>query len=292
MTERPTPEPGAVHPLLAVTAEEKAALSRSFGTAAEHYARYRPGPSPEAVDWMLDRTDTEPLGRIVDLGAGTGALTRVLVDRAHEVVAVEPDDEMRAVLTVQVPAAEALAGRGESIPAPDRSADAVTASSSWHWMDPEETLSEVARVLVPGGILGVVWSGPDPEGSFLTQAQAVLSARAGSSADAGESKGDDGGLGGVIGTVARRPEFALEIPDSAAFEPVEHEMFAWVRPMDEDHLVGLLGTMSWIITMDDEPRERMLDEARSVLRSYFAAQGSATVGVEFKALAWRSRRAG
>lgn len=296
MTESTAPDPGAVHPLLAVTLEEKAVLARSFGSAAEHYARYRPGPSPEAVDWMLGDPAVRALGTVVDLGAGTGALTRLLVERADEVVGVEPDDEMRAVLAAQVPEARALSGRGEEIPLPDGCADAVTASSSWHWMDPEQAVAEVARVLGPGGTLGVVWSGPDPEGPFLAQAQAVLRARAGPSAGDGEGDGegdaDSGDLGGVLATVTKRPEFALEIPDGAPFGPVEHTTFAWDRAMDEDELIGLLGTMSWIITMDDEPRERMLAEARTVLRAHLEAEGAATIEVAFKAAAWRSRRSG
>ena len=87
---------------------------------------------------------------------------------------MEPDDRMRAVLTASVPGVRAVAGRGESIPLPDASADAVLASSSWHWMDPVPTLLEVGRVLVPGGTLAAVWSGPDPEAGLISQARALL----------------------------------------------------------------------------------------------------------------------
>ncbi len=287
-------DPAAVHPLLAVTAEEKAKLAGSFGGVAEHYARYRPGPSADAVDWMLGRDDDQPLGRIVDLGAGTGALTQLLVDRADEVVAVEPDDQMRAVLTERVPAARAVPGRGESIPLPEHSADAVVASSSWHWMEPVETLREVARVLVPGGTLGVVWSGPDPDGPFLVQAQAVLAGRPdrGVEDDAPDAAADESGLRGFLGTVTGRPEFALEIPEGMPFDPVARTTFSWDMAMDEDDLIGLLGTMSWIIPMDDEPREHLLDEARTALRGFLEAEGATTVEVAFKAAAWRARRTG
>ncbi|HEY5012101.1 MAG TPA: class I SAM-dependent methyltransferase, partial [Acidimicrobiia bacterium] len=91
------------------------------------------------MDWFLPTH----VGRVVDLGAGTGALTRLLIDRADEVVAVEPDDRMRSVLTEGVPGVRAVMGRGESMPIPDSCADAVLASSSWHWMDPTPTLREV-----------------------------------------------------------------------------------------------------------------------------------------------------
>src|SRR3974390_3274028 len=157
-------------PLSHLDVEEKAQRAASFGGVASHYERYRPGPSSAAVDWLLPAR----VGRVVDLGAGTGALTRILVDRADEVVAVEPDDRMRAVLEESVNGARVGKGTGESMPLPDGGVDAVLASSSWHWVDPERALPEVARVLVPGGILGAIWSGPDPEGAFLAQAQSLL----------------------------------------------------------------------------------------------------------------------
>lgn len=141
----------------------------SFGGVALHYERYRPGPPAAAVDWFV----AARVGRVVDLGAGTGALTRLLIDRADEVVAIEPDERMRAVLDARVAGVRALAGRGESIPLPDGCDDVVLASSSWHWMDPIATLHEVGRILVPGGLVGVVWSGPDPEGPFIGQARAA-----------------------------------------------------------------------------------------------------------------------
>src|SRR5580692_10104417 len=104
--------------------EQKAERARSFGAVASHYERYRPGPPSAAVDWIIPTR----VGRVIDLGAGTGALTRLLVDRADDVVAVEPDDRMRAVLVEEVPRITAVNGRGESMPLPDDYADAVLAS--------------------------------------------------------------------------------------------------------------------------------------------------------------------
>src|SRR3984957_18233971 len=167
---RPMTSSDAVPPSL--TPAAKAARASSFGDAATHYERFRPGPPAAAVDWVLPGH----VRRIVYLGVGPGGLTRRLVGRADEVVAVEPDDRMRGVLEQAVPDARALAGRGESIPLEDGSADAVFASSSWHWMELVPTLLEVGRVLVPGGLLGVMWSGPDRDAPFMQQAQALLAA--------------------------------------------------------------------------------------------------------------------
>ena len=78
------------------------------------------------------------------------------------------------MLAEAVPGARAVAGRGEAIPLPDDSVDAVLASSSWHWMETVPTLQEIARVLVPGGVVSAMWSGPDPDAGLVAQAQALL----------------------------------------------------------------------------------------------------------------------
>jgi SAM-dependent methyltransferase len=271
--------------------EEKAKRSGSFGEVASQYERYRPGPPMAAVDWFLPTQ----VGRVIDLGAGTGALTRLLINRSDEVVAVEPDDRMRSVLAEQVPGAQAVMGRGESIPVPDGCADAVLASSSWHWMDPIPTLLEVARVLVPGGILGAVWSGPDPEGAFLVQARDLLAAQSAGRADpagGGEADGDSpsGDIGSIITGESARPTFGFEIPPGVPLDQPDHEVFTWDVALNADELIGLLGTLSWIITMPDDRRERVVAEARRLLGELLGVEGDVTVDVAFRADAWRSRR--
>jgi SAM-dependent methyltransferase len=258
-----------------VTKDERAG---SFGAVASAYQRFRPGPPTAAVEWFLPRH----VGRVVDLGAGTGALTRLLIDRADEVVAVEPDDRMRSVLSEQVPDATAVKGRAESVPLPDASADAILASSSWHWVDPVPALTEAARMLVPGGLLGAVWSGPDPEGAFMAQGRDLL-------AQAGSSAGD---LGDLVFSDSLRPEFVLTIPDGMPFSAPEHQVFGWDVALNADELVGLLGTLSWVITMPDDQRERVVTTARRFLRELLGLEGDATVDVAFRADAWRCSRDG
>ena len=261
----------------------------SFGGVASHYERYRPGPPVAAVDWLVPTH----VGRIVDLGAGTGALTRLLIDRADEVVAVEPDDRMRSVLTEEVPGVRAVMGRGESMPIPDRSVDAVLASSSWHWVEPIPALHEVGRVLVPGGLLGVVWSGPDPEGPFIVQARTLLAAQsegAGSRPDDAAGVPARGEFSGLILGDALRPMSSLEIPSGVPFDQPDHEAFTWDVALNADDLIGLLGTLSWIITMPEETRQRVISEARRLLKEFLGVEGDVTVDVAFRAEAWRSRR--
>jgi SAM-dependent methyltransferase len=264
-------------PLSHLPPEEKAERAGSFGGVASQSERYRPGPPTAAVDWILPTH----VGTAIDLGAGTGALARLLVERADEVIAVEPDDRMRSILAEELPGVRAVMGRGESMPIPDASADAVLASSSWHWMDPIPTLDEVGRVLVPGGILGALWAGPDPEGPFLAQARTLLTER---------SRSGPGDAGSLIMGDADRPTPTLEIPPGVPFDQPQHEVFTWDIALNADELIGLLGTFSWIITMPEETRARVVAEARRLLRDLLAVEGDVTVDVAFRSEAWRARR--
>ena len=271
-------------PLSHLDPEEKAARAASFGDVADHYHRYRPGPSAEAIDWILPHH----VATIVDLGAGTGLLTRLLLARADEVVAVEPDNRMRAVLADEVPQARAVAGRGEGMPLADGSADAVCAHAAWHWMDPALALREVGRVLVPGGVLGVLWSGPDRDSAFIAGAQEMLAQ--GSASDGGGDTAE--GFADFMRSDVVRPTPTLEIPQGVPFDQPDFAVFNWEMALTADDLIGLLGTLSWFITMDEERRARVLDEARRLLDRELGVNGDVTIDVPFRADVWRARRHG
>lgn len=133
-------------------------LANSFGEQAGLYERARPDYPDAAVTWLVGAAR-----RVADVGAGTGKLTRVLRRLGREVVAVEPDAAMRAELVAAVPGVEVLAGTGEALPLPDTSVDAVTFGQAWHWVDPAAGSIEAARVLRPGGVLGLVWNARDQQ---------------------------------------------------------------------------------------------------------------------------------
>jgi SAM-dependent methyltransferase len=132
-------------------------LARSFGHAAEAYERGRPGYAEAA----LDALELPPDALVLDLAAGTGKLTRQLVSRFARVLAVEPLDEMRAVLARVVPEAEALPGSADAIPLPDGSVDAVFVGEAFHWFASDDVLREIARVLRPRGILAILFNQVD-----------------------------------------------------------------------------------------------------------------------------------
>src|SRR5919201_5252030 len=129
------------------------ALAQSFGAAAAEYERVRPEWPPAAVDRAAALLDLGPDAEVVDLAAGTGKLTRLLAERFGRVVAVEPDERMRALLDV-----ESFAGTAERMPLPDASADAVFVGDAFHWFDAVAALAEIARVLRPRGGLVLLWN--------------------------------------------------------------------------------------------------------------------------------------
>lgn len=241
----------------------------SFGAIAGDYDRLRPPPPPEAVAWLLPaRRDV-----VVDLGAGTGLLARALAPVAGHVIAVEPDDRMRSVLADRSPDVEVLAGRGEAIPLPDASADAVVVSSAWHWMDPDRAVPEIARVLRDDGRFGVIWTGreqtpwPRPDRWFAV---------------------GDSDLAAPQGAERTTSERLLAAPDPGTFHKIETATFRFNRSMTIPDLVEWLTTYSRVITASDEIKATGRAMAIASLREQFP--GATDIEVPMRSRCWRVDR--
>jgi ubiquinone/menaquinone biosynthesis C-methylase UbiE len=148
--------------------------SRSFEDVAELYERVRPSYPDDAVDWLAEQLGIGKSSTVLDLGAGTGKLTRALVDRGARVIAVEPGPEMLEQLRRVVPEAEPLLGAAEAIPLEDESVDAVVCGQSFHWFRQDEAMREIQRVLRPGGGLGLIWNARDPDDPLQAQVTKLL----------------------------------------------------------------------------------------------------------------------
>jgi SAM-dependent methyltransferase len=247
----------------------------SFGSVAGDYDRYRPAPPPQALDWVV------PPGAqaVLDLAAGTGVVTRELVRRAagtQRVIAVEPDERMRAVLAAKCPEAGVLAGRGEDIPLPDASVDAVVISAAWHWLDPERAVPEITRVLRVGGRLGVIWVSRDVRVPWVAEFNALAheSREADRPREADQPRGADQPREAdqprdagrqPDGARVRRRRREVTFPAGTLLSAVEELTVEYSLPRTKEELFGLLGTYSGVITLDPERRAEFASRVRAFL---------------------------
>jgi SAM-dependent methyltransferase len=141
--------------------------------AAEHYDAYRPSYPSAAVAFIRETARLGPQSTVVDLGAGTGLMTRLLAPVGC-LIAVEPVPEMRETLRARVPEAEIVEGTAERMPLPSASADAVVAAQAFHWFANPRAVREIARVLRPEGVLALVWNQGDPSDALMKSIDTAL----------------------------------------------------------------------------------------------------------------------
>ncbi|MEN7528258.1 class I SAM-dependent methyltransferase [Cupriavidus sp. DL-D2] len=150
------------------------AAAQGFSTQADTYARGRPDYPAALADWLRDTLGLAPGKVVVDLGAGTGKFTRLLLPTGARAIAVEPVDAMRAQLSSKLPDVQALAGSAESMPLPDASVDAVVCAQAFHWFANEAAMREIGRVLKPGGRLGLIWNVRDESVPWVAQLTTIM----------------------------------------------------------------------------------------------------------------------
>ncbi len=150
------------------------AAAQGFSTQADTYARGRPDYPAGLGDWLRDTLGLAPGKSVVDLGAGTGKFTRLLIPSGATVIAVEPVEAMRAQLLSKLPDVQTLQGSAESMPLPDASVDAVVCAQAFHWFANTAAMQEIRRVLKPGGRLGLVWNVRDESVEWVAQLTAIM----------------------------------------------------------------------------------------------------------------------
>jgi SAM-dependent methyltransferase len=245
----------------------RAMRASAFGSAAGLYERGRPPYPPEALDWLL------PAGarRVLDLGAGTGKLTRQLAARGLDVVAVEPAEGMRAELARVRPGIPVLAGSAEQIPLDDGAVDAVLAAQAWHWVDPARAVPEAARVLAAGGTLGLVWNERDERVDWVAELGRII----------GETRAPDAGAANTSDHPRVGPPFT----------PLERHEVSWVHQLSVPDLVDMVASRSYIILLPDAERAAVLDRVRRLTQTHPALAGRPDIILPYRAICWRCRLA-
>ena len=227
----------SIHPISAV----------GFARGAAAYDRVRPEYPAEALEWAVRTLGLRPGGSIVlDIGAGTGKLTRALVARGLSVLAVDPSPEMLVRLREAVAGVDARQGTAEAVPLADAAVDVVTVAQAFHWFEPQAALREIHRVLRPHGALAL-FSNSRELGDPVHAAW------------------------GKIVREARRPvleretlDERAEIAESGLFGPLEEYEHRWTQHLLVDEFVDLIGSRSYVACLNAPDRERILVEVRAL----------------------------
>jgi SAM-dependent methyltransferase len=240
------------------------ALVAGFADVAAVYERGRPDYPPAMVERVVAELGVAPGARVLDLGAGTGKLTRPLLAAGLDVVAVEPMERMRAALAAAVGAERALDGRAEALPFPDASLEGAVCGEAFHWFDGERAAAELHRVLRPGAGLVLSWlayqSDEPPWGDEIV---ALL--------DPLWERGRHPGI-----KVGRRGEAVAEHP---GFEPVHRVELSFEDERDRDGLLAWFASFSVVGALPDDERADFLARIAAILDRH---------GVEGVTRSWRA----
>jgi ubiquinone/menaquinone biosynthesis C-methylase UbiE len=234
------------------------AASTGFQRAAAEYERARPSYPTDAVGYLCEILPVGPGVRVLDLAAGTGKLTRLLAATGATLLAVEPVEAMRGSLQQAVPGIEVLPGTAEAIPLADGAVDAVTVAQAFHWFDAKAALAEIARVLSPGGGLGLVWNVRDESVDWVRRFTEITIRHSG-------------------GTPYRRDytfdRWQREFASSRLFTPLAARRFRFDQDADVDLVVERAASISFVASMAPAEREACLAEVREMLETHPELQG-------------------
>jgi SAM-dependent methyltransferase len=224
--------------------------ARGFAAAADEYERSRPSYPSEAIAWLAEELEIGPSSRVLDLAAGTGKLTELLVPFGPDLVAVEPIDEMRRWIAEKLPDVEALAGTAESMPLSDRSVDAVVVGQAFHWFDAPAAAVEIQRVLRPSGRLGVVFNVRDEEVDWQRRLTEVFR----------PFEGDTPRY--------RHGRWRTALDGGDRFTNPRSATFPLIWPATRESILDRVRSMSFVAAAGDEDRARILKEVRAMLDSH------------------------
>ncbi|MCK0117963.1 methyltransferase domain-containing protein [Isoptericola sp. S6320L] len=238
----------------------------SFSTGADVYARVRPTYPADAVDWMVPPKTAQ----VLDLGAGTGLLTRRLVDRGLDVVAVDASRPMLDELAATLPGVTTHVGSAEELPLPDASVDTVVVGQAWHWFDEARASAEIARVLRAGGTLAVVWNDRDERIDWVSRFGEILH-----TGDQLQPDSEQSSAAPALGEM---------------FGEVEVAEFRWLHHLPTADLRALAGSRSYFLTLPEPERDRLLQRVDDLVVTHPDLAGTQEIAMPYVTTAYRARR--
>lgn len=241
-------------------AASRAQLAGSFGRTVDEYERGRPNYPDDAVHWLIGDAR-----KVIDLGAGTGKLTRSLLGLVGDVVALEPEHSMAQRLTEVVTGVRAVCARAEALPVRGGWADVVVVAQAFHWFDQSRALPEIARVLKPHGRLGLVWNVRDQSIDWV----AALSKITG---------GDN----------SEQTRFVMK--QLLHFEQIESRTFRSAQPLDRDTLIAHVHSRSHVAALDEVDRQKMTDAVLRLCDTHRDLVGKSRFALPYVTQAFRANR--
>ncbi|MGZ4132935.1 MAG: class I SAM-dependent methyltransferase [Actinomycetota bacterium] len=246
------------------------AAAVGFERAADAYERGRPDFPAPAVAFLTERLGLRAGRTLVELGAGTGKLTRLLAPTGARIVAVEPVAQMREALRGSVPGAEALDAVAEDLPVPDGSVDAVVAAQAFHWFDGPRAVAELGRVLPVGAPVALVWNVRDEDEPWVRGLTELIE----------PYRGD---------TPSHRSMRWREAFDaSTAFTPLEPTSFAYAHRTTADGVVDRIASISFVAALPGPERERVAEGVRALVPG--EGPGDREVVFPYRTDVWTTRR--
>ncbi len=260
---------GKVHPI----------ARRGFGRRAAEYERGRPSYPQTAIDWLARNLRLGPDATVLDLGAGTGKLTRLLVPTQARVLALEPVEGMREQLQRLVPQAGLVDGTAEAIDLPDGSVDAVTAGTAFHWFDCDRALPEIQRVLRKGGRLGLIANVRDESEAWVRQVSRIIKR--------GVVTGSSETVVKHARRMSHRGAWKACFEHTELFSPLRERSFSHVHETDVETQLARFESVSFISALPTAARRRLLRELEAHFLTHAGSGG--TVAFPYVATAYWCR---
>ncbi|MET3808981.1 class I SAM-dependent methyltransferase [Arthrobacter sp. UYEF3] len=237
-------------------------LGRSFLDGGEHYDRVRPGYPEDSADWLVPAAASD----VVDLGAGTGKFTALLVARGLRTVAVDPSPDMLGQLRRALPGVTAVEGTAEHTGLAPAAYDLVTVAQAWHWCDPLLASTEVARILRPHGVLGLIWNQLDTSVPWVHRLSRIMHA------------GD-----------VHKPDF--KPPLGPGFTGLESHLTRWEEPVGTQDILELAKSRSYYLRAGEDTRAKVLGNLDWYLHTHLGHDGGEILLLPYLTQSWRATKA-
>lgn len=247
--------------------------AKGFGDQASNYEATRPSYPISVVEWFAGRLPLGPGDRVADLAAGTGKFTRLLVPLGAAVVAVEPVTAMRDTLRAAVPGVAAVAGVAEALPFAEASLDAVTVAQAFHWFDSAATVAELARVVRPGGGVGLVWNVRERDADWVARVWSIMDRVERNAPWRDHDRWRD---------TAEADWPGFERPEVATFH---HD-----QVLSPEGVVARIASVSHVATLEPVEQAAVLDEVREVIAEHPETRGLDLLRIPYRVDAYAARR--